>query len=97
LNKIGSKIEFSGDGIGSVVVLKIYAKTEGRIKKILGLKKVKELESFVKLKQKKKIGDMAKFAKNGHDPVFLIYLKNKKRGSLLGDVRKIEEYLKIKI
>ncbi len=97
LNKIGLKNEIKKDILNHSVVLKIYAKKEGRIKKITGLKKIKELESFVKISQKKKLGEMAKFAKNGHDPVFIIYLKNEKRGSLLGDVRKIEELLKITI
>ena len=95
LNKIGSKIEYDEKVKNPSAVLKIYAKSEGRIKKILGLKKVEALDSFVKINKKKKVGDMAKFAKNGADPVLIIYLKNKKRGSLLGDVRKIEEIVKI--
>ena len=95
LNKLGKKINIKEEVKNTAAVLKIYAKEEGKIKKILGLKKIKELDSFLMMKQKKKAGDIAKFAKNGDDPVFIFYLKNKERGVLLGDARKIEKELKI--
>ncbi len=50
---------------GYTAALKIFAKTEGVIKSIRGLKKVKELTSVLSVDQAKTHGDKALFAKNG--------------------------------
>ena len=80
---------------GYTAALKIFAKKEGKIKSILGLKKIKEIPSIIEFIQKKKVGDISKFAKNGGVSVFAIVLHNKDRSELLADIRRIEQTLKI--
>jgi len=80
---------------GHVVVFKIFARQEGVITNLLGIKKVQALESFHSMRQQKKIGDRAVFAKNGGKSVFNIFLFNKDRSRLLADIRRMEQLLKI--
>ena len=97
LNKLGIKISsIKKYKVQKYVsVLHIFAKKEGKIKKIIGLSKIEKLKSIDNIKQLKKTGDSAKFAKNGGKAIFKIELSNYDRGSMLGDIRKIEENLKI--
>ena len=80
---------------GYTAVLKFYPRKEGRIKKISGVKRVKELKSLVSLAQNKKVGDLSKFAKNGGKSVFDLTLFNKTRPELLADIRRAEKHLLI--
>ncbi len=95
LNKLKKKVAVSSKVLEHVAVLKVYPKQEGKITKILGKAKVLKLESFQKLVQKAKKGDSVKFAKNGGDSVFTVYLSHPERGVLLGDVRRVEEFFEI--
>lgn len=80
---------------GHTAVFLFYAKKEGRLKAIKGVKKVQELESFKEIKINKKIGDVCKFAKNGGKFVCNLVLFNQDRSKLLADIRRMEKTLKI--
>ncbi len=81
--------------LGHSVAMKFFAKKEGRITSLVGLKRAQELKSFKKISIHKKIGDQCKFAKNGGNSVFDIILFNKDRSKLLADVRRLEQMVKI--
>ena len=75
--------------------MQFYSKKEGRISKILGIRKVKNLESFYSIILSKKIGDIARFAKNGGKPICKLILSNKSESKLLADIRRTEQCIKI--
>lgn len=81
---------------GYAAVLKVFAKNEGVIRSILGIKRVKELKSLKSFTQNMKVGDKAKYAKNGGKSVANIIFFNKNRSALLADIRRTEQLLKIK-
>ncbi|HOI60179.1 MAG TPA: ATP-grasp domain-containing protein [Candidatus Pacearchaeota archaeon] len=80
---------------GHTAVFLFYARKEGKLQAIKGVKKVQELESFYDIKINKKIGDVCKFAKNGGKFVCNLVLFNKDRSKLLADIRRMEKTLKI--
>lgn len=80
---------------GHTAVFLLYAKKEGKLQAIKGIKKVQELESFYDLKINRKIGEPCKFAKNGGKFVCNLTLYNKERSKLLADIRRMEKTLKI--
>ncbi|HEX9721857.1 MAG TPA: ATP-grasp domain-containing protein [Candidatus Paceibacterota bacterium] len=80
---------------GYAAAFKIFARQEGIITNLLGVKKVQELGSFYSMDANKKIGDRAVFAKNGGKSIFNIFLFNKDRSELLADIRRMEQMLKI--
>ncbi len=81
--------------LGYTSVLQFFAKNEGYITSISGIKKGKELNSVKKLKVNKVVGDRAKYAKNGGKSVIDVTLFNKTRSDLLADIRKLESLIKI--
>jgi len=80
---------------GYTVAMKFFAKKEGVIESIKGIKKVKELKSFKKIIQNKKVGDRGYFAKNGGSSVINLIMFNKNRSALFADIRRAEQVLKI--
>jgi len=80
---------------GHTAVFLFYAKQEGKLKAIKGVKKVQELESFHEIKINRKIGEICKFAKNGGKFVCNVVLFNEDRSKLLADIRRMEKMLKI--
>jgi ATP-grasp domain len=82
---------------GHSCAMKFFAKKEGVIEGILGLKKLKELDSYHSITQNKKIGNRSVFARNGGKSVFNLFLYNADRGKLLADIRRIEKMVKIKV
>ncbi len=77
--------------------MKYYAKEEGEIVSILGLKKIEKLTSFHKIEMRKKRGDKSVFAKNGGGAIFVLYLVNDSRSDLLADIRRVEEVVKVTV
>ncbi|MEX0913303.1 MAG: ATP-grasp domain-containing protein [Candidatus Paceibacterota bacterium] len=75
--------------------MKYYAKEEGEIISILGLKKAEKLASFHRLDMRKKRGDRSIFAKNGGGAVFVLYLVNDLRSELLADIKRVEGIVKV--
>lgn len=81
--------------LGYTAAMKFFAKKEGAITSIAGMKKAQELSSFKEIHVNKKIGDKAHYAKNGGKSVFNIILHNAERSKLLADIRRLESYIKI--
>jgi len=81
--------------LGHSAAMKFFAKKEGAIKSITGIKKAQKLKSFHQINIHKKVGDRAVFAKNGGKSVFNIILHNKDRSKLLADIRRLESFVKI--
>lgn len=77
--------------------IKYYAKEEGEIVSIVGLRKVERLGSFHSIEMRKKRGDRSIFAKNGGGAIFVLYLVNDSRSELLADIRRVEEGVKVKV
>jgi hypothetical protein len=83
--------------LGFTAVLQFFSKDEGILLKVKGIKKIKDLQSFYNIKQNKKIGDRAVFAKNGGKSVCDLTLFNKDRSKLLADIRRAEKMLIIEV
>lgn len=81
---------------GHTAAMKFFAKNEGIITTLKGTKKARELKSFHSIQVNKKVGDKARFAKNGGKSVFNITLFNKDRSKLLADIRRLEKMVDIK-
>lgn len=93
---LGKKITLPRKKKGYTSIIKFFAKEEGVITNIMGLKKAKTLASFYSSTQNLKIGDRAKFAKNGGTYVFRITLFNKDKLQLTEDKRRLEKMIHIK-
>ena len=76
--------------------MKFFAKKEGILTELKGLKKARALESFKSLNIKNKIGDKCLYAKNGGSSIFNIIMFNKDRSKLLADIRRLEQMIIIK-
>jgi len=94
-NRTGQRPKLSRKVLGYTASLKLFARKEGVITNLLGIKKVQELESFHSMEQNSKIGDKAIFAKHGGKSVFNIFLFNKERSNLLADIRRLEQTVSI--
>ena len=77
------------------VFMKFWPHKAGKLKAIKGLKKAKELKSLVKFRQGKKLGEFAGLSKDGHTFVVAFTLVDKNRSDLLGDIRRLEKWIKI--
>ncbi len=95
--RIPEKVDMPKKVIGYSVAMKFFAKKEGRLTKLSGVKKAQELESFQKITINKKIGDMCRYAKHGGSSVFNIIMFHKERSKLLADIRRLEQMIKIDI
>jgi biotin carboxylase len=82
---------------GFAAAMKWFAKTEGIIVEMKGIKKIEQLESFNSIVYNKKIGDRALFSKNGGKSIFNLFLYNADRAKLLADIRRVEQLVTIKI
>ncbi len=80
---------------GFTAVFKIYARSEGTLETIKGLKKVRSLDSMVHVNVLKKKDDVLLFAKNGGTTVIEIALFNKIRADLLADIRRMEKAIDV--
>ena len=81
----------------TVAVLQFFARKEGILDVVDGIKKIPKLESYQDMTIKLKKGDMCKFAKNGGSPVFDVTLANKSRSQVLADIRRMEKSIDIKV
>lgn len=97
LIRIPRKPLISKKRLGYTAVMKWFAKKEGRLVTIRGIKKAKSLESFYDIAINKQKGDICRFAKHGGISVFNITLHNKDRSKLLADIRRLEQNVKIVI
>lgn len=82
---------------GYSVAMKFFAKDEGQLTKITGIKKIQGLKSFKKIYINKSIGDSCQYAKNGGSSVFDLIMFNKDRSNLLADIRRLEQTIRIEV
>ncbi len=80
---------------GYTVAMKFFAKKEGKLTKLTGIKRAQELGSFKEISVNKKIGDACTYAKNGGTSVFNIILFNPERSELLADIHRLEQMIEI--
>jgi biotin carboxylase len=95
LVRIGDKPTISKKQLGFSVAMKFFAKEEGKLTKLTGIKKAQELRSFKQIYIHKKIGDSCAYAKHGGKSVFDIIMFNKDRSKLLADIRRLEQMIDI--
>ncbi|MGB0925288.1 MAG: ATP-grasp domain-containing protein [Minisyncoccia bacterium] len=95
LNHMGKKLSLPRKKRGYTSVIKFFAKNEGIITKITGIKKSQTLPSFHHITQKLKKGDRARFAKNGGNYVFRVTLFNADKSQFIEDKRKLEQMVHI--
>ena len=81
--------------LGYTSVIKFFAKEEGIITKITGIKKAESLPSFVETTQLLKKGDRARFAKNGGTYVFRVTLFHPDKAQFVEDKRRLEKMVHI--
>jgi len=82
--------------LGYTSVFKIFSKNPGIITTLKGVKKIKELSSFISVVVNKKVGDRTYSASNGGKSVFNVTLFNEDRPKLLADIRRMEKMIEIK-
>lgn len=82
---------------GFAAAMKWFVEKEGIITEMRGIKKIEELESFYRITVNKKIGDRAKFARNGGRSVFNLIMYNADRSKLLADIRRVEQMVSVKV
>ncbi len=80
---------------GHTVYMKFFAKKEGYLSKLIGIKRAQELKSFKEIIVNKKIGDLCTYAKHGGTSVFNILLFNPEKSELLADIRRLEQMVEI--
>ncbi|HJN85078.1 MAG TPA: ATP-grasp domain-containing protein [Patescibacteria group bacterium] len=95
LVRIPNKLRISKRRKGYTAAMKFFARQEGELIKLAGLKKAQGLASFHKINIRHKVGDYLLFAKHGGKSVFNIILFNKDRSKLLADIRRLEKMVKI--
>jgi len=97
LIRIGKKPIVPKKCLGYSSAMKFFAKEEGIITEIKGIKLIQNLKSFQSIEINKKVGDKCLYAKNGGKSVFNLTMFNKDRSELLADVRRVEQSIEIKI
>lgn len=88
---LGRPVKLPRKKKGYTSVIKFFAKEEGIITKIIGIKKAEKLPSFVSTVQNLKKGDKARFAKNGGTYIFRVTLFNENKAQFIEDKRKLEK------
>ncbi len=95
LVRMGEKPVISKKIKGYSIAMKFFAKKEGKLTSIQGLKKIQKLSSFQSIAPHKKIGEFCRFAKHGGSSVFDIILFHKEKQKLLADIRRVEKAINI--
>jgi biotin carboxylase len=97
LTRIPGEIRIPKKVKGYSGILKFYAKKEGRLQKIKGLKKIETLYSVKHIEINRQPGDMCRFAKHGGKSVVNVILFNPSKSKFLADKRRIEQNIKIEL
>ncbi|PIR76156.1 MAG: hypothetical protein COU32_03605 [Candidatus Magasanikbacteria bacterium CG10_big_fil_rev_8_21_14_0_10_42_10] len=80
-----------------VAVMKLFAKEEGILQHIEGIRKIKKLSSFTSIATHIQPGEKCMHAKHGGKSVCDITLSHVQRPELLADIRRIEQIVKIEL
>ena len=98
LNRAGENIILPAHKpLGNSAVFNIYADSEGTIKRLNGIEKIKTLQSFVSVKQNLSVGDKAVYARHNGVAIFEIELFNKVQEKLQKDIDSMESAINIEI
>lgn len=97
VNRMGIAPEIPVKVLNHAAVLQTYARQEGKLKAIHGLDKIKQLPSFVSMKQRFQAGDMLYFAQNNGHPAFEVMLCHADEAQLQSDLRTVEQVLHIEL
>jgi len=92
-NRAGEVPEIPTKLLAYTAVFNIYAREEGTLTHIEGVNEVKNLASFVSMKQSLHEGQSVLFAKHNGDPVFEIILSNTNKDQFDKDVSKMQDSL----
>lgn len=95
LVRLPAQVKVNKKAKGYTAAMKLFAKKEGTITAVKGIRKIATLDSIIKCTQKLQVGDKAKFAKHGGTCVIELMLFNKDRSLLFADIRRIEQMLDI--
>lgn len=95
LVRLPTKVKVSKKHKGYTAAMKLFAKKEGTITAVKGIRKVSKLDSIVKCTQKLHVGDKAKYAKHGGTCVVELVLFHTDRSLLFADIRRIEQGIDI--
>jgi len=94
-NHLGRPVIIPRKKKGYTSVIKFFAREEGIITKIIGIKKAALLPSFIETVQLLKKGDRARFAKNGGKYIFRVTLFNENKAQFIEDKRRLEQMVNI--
>ena len=97
LIRLGKRPKTPAKLLGHSAILKLFAKKEGKLEKITGVRKIKKISSVQRMKVNKKIGESCPFAKHGGKSVLDVMLFNRDRSSLLADIRRVEQAISIDV
>jgi biotin carboxylase len=82
---------------GHSMVLKMYARKEGKITGIRGCRTIRKLDSFQKVWLRKKVGERSVFARNAGENVLTVWLHHGKESVLVRDGERAEELIRIEV
>lgn len=91
LNRAGQTVTIPTQLLQKTAVFNIYAPDEGKLNAVNGLDTIRELESFVSLRQVVELGGPALFAKNNGDPILEVIMSNKNHDTFDQDVKTLED------
>ena len=97
LVRIGQKPKIKKKILGYTAALKVFSKNEGVITSLKGVAALNKLASFKSIERRLKVGDTARFAKNGGKSVYNIIFHNADRSNLLADIRRMETTVDINV
>lgn len=94
-NRIPYKFSVPTKVKSHTAVLEFFAREEGHLTKISGVRRAQKLASMKKLNVYVKEGEMCTYAKHGGKRVISAVLSNPKRPNLLADIRRLEKMIVI--
>lgn len=80
-----------------VCIFEIFPEKKGRIKSLQGIKKIKELSSFVDIEFNKNKGDISGLAKQGYRSTLKIFLANETKSKLIADRKWVIDNVRVEV
>lgn len=97
LNRAGQAVTVPDKLLQNTAVFNMYAKNEGVLEKIEGIEQIRELTSFVEIKQIIEVGSAVLFAKNNGDPILEIIMSHPSKKQFEKDVAKLEKIIQFTV
>ncbi|MCK5466131.1 ATP-grasp domain-containing protein [Candidatus Parcubacteria bacterium] len=95
--RLGKKPIIKKKIVSYSAVAEFFPEKEGRLKSIVGINKVKKLDSFFSLVVKNKTGEKVGLAKDGYLHTLRITLNNTNKKTFYEDLESIRDIIKIKV